>query len=316
MSDTYDEPLDITDEEVAELEKHSLPAVVKGSDPVDIFKKFDALDDEAIVAELEGKLVDVACYHFNQGGKELWGVGKVGVDWAVNELALKGYVVRDESVTYNIDPTDQEYVLFVARVCKALVGNDGREAQVDAAIGTKRQWVKMLRRDGTTQTDPFWFEKGSQKAIRNARLRLISEDVKAKIISLAKQAGKVREVVADAPNSRAGGRRAAPAAKTPLTPASPTRPEASPAKSAPEPSASKFFLLDAFAKAKANLGRTEYYDVLGDHGFTHANEIPNGKRPNVLDALRNRFREIEKEAEEKSAETEDAFLSDADEGDR
>ncbi|MCK7503225.1 MAG: hypothetical protein MZV70_03390 [Desulfobacterales bacterium] len=38
------------------------------------------MDDEAIVNELEGRLVESAVYHFTQQGKELWGLGKTGVD--------------------------------------------------------------------------------------------------------------------------------------------------------------------------------------------------------------------------------------------
>ena len=38
----------------------------------------------------------------------------------------------------------------------------------------------------------FWFEQGSQKALRNARFRLIPAAVRAEIIALAKASGKVR----------------------------------------------------------------------------------------------------------------------------
>ncbi|MCK7503223.1 MAG: hypothetical protein MZV70_03380 [Desulfobacterales bacterium] len=41
---------------------------------------------------------------------------------------------------------------------------------------------------GRSTPDPFWFEKGSQKAIRNARMRLIPEETKAAIIAAAKGA--------------------------------------------------------------------------------------------------------------------------------
>lgn len=39
----------------------------------------------------------------------------------------------------------------------------------------------------------FWFEQGSQKALRNARFRLIPAAVRAEIIALAKASGKVRK---------------------------------------------------------------------------------------------------------------------------
>lgn len=198
-------------------------AIVK-RESQDIFARFDGLDDDVIVAELEGRLVDTAVYHFNQDGKELWGIGKVGVDWCANELTKQGYVLRDEDVEHSIDPTDPAYVLLKAKVGLFLVAKDGAEARVSTAIGTKRQSVKLRKRDGSTVPDGFWYEKGSQKALRNARLRLIPEEVKAMIIARAKEGGKVR-VVTDRelpPVTRAVGR---PAATPPPPPATTNRAE-------------------------------------------------------------------------------------------
>lgn len=197
-------------------------------EPLDIFAQFDRLDDVAIVDEMEGRLVDSAVYHFNQQGKELWGLAKTGVDWCATELSKKGYILRDEELNYSQDPTDPTYILFTAKVGKYFVDKTGAEAKVDSTFGTKRQWTKMARRDGTTAVDPFWFEKGSQKAIRNARMRLIPEETKAAIISLAKSGGRVREVKQEelgGQGARPSGGRSGDEKSSPLpAPAQPTSP--------------------------------------------------------------------------------------------
>jgi len=55
----------------------------------------------------------------------------------------------------------------------------------------------MLKRrsDGKLVTNKFWFEQGSIKALRNAKSRLIPDDIKAKVLAYAKSKGKVKEVL-------------------------------------------------------------------------------------------------------------------------
>ncbi len=179
-------------------------AIVKISEGQDIFAIFDQLDDAAIVNELEGRLVESAVYSFDQGGKQIWGLAKTGVDWCATELEKKGYIIRDEELTYTLDPTDPTYMLFTAKVGKYFADTN-KEVKVDTAIGTKRQWTKMKRQDGSVMADTFWFEKGSQKAIRNARMRLIPEETKSTIIALAKQGGRVKEVKESLPLTAKNG---------------------------------------------------------------------------------------------------------------
>ena len=249
-------------------------------EPLDIFAHFDALDDEAIVNELEGRLVQSAVYHFNQQGKELWGLGKTGVDWCATELAKKGYIIRDEDLSYSQDPTDPAYILFTAKVGKYFVDKTGMEAKVDAAIGTKRQWTKLKRQDGSTLPDAFWYEKGSQKAIRNARMRLIPEETKAAIITAAKAGGRVKDVK----EAEVGGQGRQDAANV----KNDRRGEASTAMVAPSPAPSnlsKFYLLAEIEKEKARVGDAAYYALLKNSNFNHANEVPPERRTKLLELL-------------------------------
>lgn len=165
------------------------------SQGTDIFSRFDALDDKIIIEELENRVIDKWVYHFKSGGREVWGLGKAGIDGCSRELAKEGIALREEEVKVQVDPTNAQYVLFTARVAKHFVDKQGEEAMVESAIGTKRQWIKMMIKgqDKPVQ-DPFWYEKGSIKALRNAKARLIPEELKAQIITFAKKEGKVREV--------------------------------------------------------------------------------------------------------------------------
>jgi len=162
----------------------------------DPFRAMDMLDDQAIIAELEGRVIDQWVYHFPQEGREIWGLSKVGVDQACREMALQGEVVREEDVVYQVDPTDNRFVLFKAYASRIAVNKDGSEVYLDRTVGTKKQCIFIeTRQEGiTTRTNSFWFEQGSMKALRNARIRLITEEVRVKIITVAKTTNKVTRV--------------------------------------------------------------------------------------------------------------------------
>ena len=173
----------------------NLPAISQG---IDILQRFDELDDKAIISELENRVVDAWVYHFKpRNAPEVWGIGKAGIDGCVMELGKNGIALREEDIKYAVDPTNSQYVLFTAKVSKHFIDKSGAEAMIETSIGTKRQWTRMLLRNGDAVADPFWFEKGSIKALRNAKARLIPEDIKAKIITFAKTKGKVKEIKED-----------------------------------------------------------------------------------------------------------------------
>jgi len=156
------------------------------------FQVFDALDDEAIVAEIEGRPIETWCYAA-EGGLRL---SKKGVDQCILELERQGWFYEEETLQCQQDPTNPEFVLFSAKVKKFRITQDGKRIECGTTIGTKRQSVLMKKRDGTLEEDPFWYEKGAMKAIRNAKLRTIPSELEQKIISLAKAQGRVRSIEA------------------------------------------------------------------------------------------------------------------------
>jgi len=241
---------------------------IEPREPHDIFQMFDSLDDDAIVAELEGRFTEVAVYHFpGEGGKEVWGIGKVGIDICVSEMAKKGIAVRDDDITWAIDPTDPAYVIFKGKAHRHFIGKDGAEAEVDSAIGVKRQWTKLKRRDGSIMPDPFWAEKGAMKAIRNARMRLIPEDIKAQVIAFAKDRGRVKEIK----QNEIQGQGARPRGASPVTVAGAAKQATGPS---PTPPISAYDdKLEIFKAAKKCIGEEAYREILGAHGYEHANQI-------------------------------------------
>lgn len=182
----------------------NLPATLESQD---VFDRFDELDDKVILRELEHQVVDDWVYHFVVEGHHIWGLGKVGIDACTRKMGEKGVALREDYVNFAVDPTHPEYVLFTASVSKHVIGKEGAEAGIESAIGTKRQWI-MIKRRGAVEgerkivANKFWFEQGSQKALRNAKARLIPNEIKTKIIEFAKSHKKVREIEAPVSQKR------------------------------------------------------------------------------------------------------------------
>jgi len=178
-------------------DNQDLPTVMESQD---IFERFDEIDDKVILKELENQVVDDWVYHFVVDGHHIWGLGKVGIDACTRKMGEKGVALREDYVNYGVDPTHPEFVLFTASVSKHVIGKAGAEATIESAIGTKRQWIMLKRKiQGVIKIvqNKFWFEQGSIKALRNAKSRLIPDEIKTKIIEFAKTHKKVREI--DAP---------------------------------------------------------------------------------------------------------------------
>ncbi|HAX98971.1 MAG TPA: hypothetical protein DCY12_08845 [Candidatus Atribacteria bacterium] len=166
----------MTDTALAKVDNDSTP-----------FWLMDRLDDELIKAELEGKLPDVLTYHFQDGGKEIWGLSKAGVDEAKAELAKKGEVLRVLDVQFIDGDKDGKFIVKVGRYA---ISSTGQEVLLDTTAGFKKQEKNTL----TGKENKFWFEQGGVKAQRNAFHSLIPKTIIQGVIEYAKKSGKVKEV--------------------------------------------------------------------------------------------------------------------------
>jgi hypothetical protein len=163
---------------------NNLPAVA-GTDTV--FRLMDTLDDKQIIEQLEGRLPEVLTYHFSEGGKEVWGLSKNGIDECKAEMAKKGEIIREVECEC-VDQGDEAF--FKCKAERVVVANTGQEVRLDTAFGFKRQ-SKKTPRGGSNS---FWYEQGSIKSCRNAVSRLIPSAIKEAVIAYAKAGGKVKEL--------------------------------------------------------------------------------------------------------------------------
>lgn len=259
---------------MAKEKNENLPATLESQD---IFARFEELDDKLILKELENQVVDSWVYHFTQDGHEIWGLGKVGIDACAKEMGKKGVALREDSVEFAQDPTHPEYVLFTAKVSKHVVGKEGQEAMVESAIGTKRQWIMLKRKgDGKIRANKFWFEQGSIKALRNAKSRLIPDDIKTKIIAFAKTHKKVKEI--EPPAKKKAEDTSPPDSNEEFRTIPITRKDKTVMHT-------KFEALERFKEAKEQLGTQLYYKILGENGYEKSNQIPDKDIPKIYYAL-------------------------------
>jgi len=158
----------------------------------DPFMAMDKLDDEAIVAELQGQIVDTLAYQFEKDGQTVTGLSKAGVDAVCREMAKQGEVIRE--LELNVLDTGEDYVAHVKAGRYIIQINqqtgESREVLLDTVFGVKRQPKKY----DNGKTNPFAYEQAVSKASRNAKMRLLREDLKQATIQLAQEQKKVIRV--------------------------------------------------------------------------------------------------------------------------
>ena len=236
--------------------------------PWDPFQLMDRLDEEALRRELEGVATTDLVYVVKEGGQEVVGLSKTGVDECCMALVSQGQVIREEDLQYEVigEGEDRE-ALFKVKAARFAVSPEGQEVRLDQVIGVKRQplyfdpaqldldarvpskkykgrtyrelleteegrdylgWMaenfsepvirdfvrRILAGEQVTaqrerQLNPHWYEAGAMKAARNARFRLIPGNVRAQVISTARQGGQAR-VVEARPGALRGVNKAVP----------------------------------------------------------------------------------------------------------
>jgi hypothetical protein len=197
------------------VEKKSLAP--QHQDPYEIM---DLADEEQILAEMAGRVLDRYVYSFEQDGQTVRGLSYAGVNWACREYAKRGEVIRIVGSPEIVqDPTDPEYVIVTVTAQRFAVHPDtGRETPLDSAVGAKRQWTKMRLRDGRVVPNKFFLESAISKAQRNAKAALFPSQFVAEMIDAALKGGPQQ------------GRAKPPAPPTPAR-----EPQQPAAKSAPAP---------------------------------------------------------------------------------
>jgi hypothetical protein len=108
--------------------------------PWDPFQLMDRLDEEALRKELEGIASTDLVYVVREGGQEVVGLSKSGVDECCMALVSQGQVIREEDLQYEvIGEADDREALFKVKAARFAVSPEGQEVRLDQVIGVKRQ---------------------------------------------------------------------------------------------------------------------------------------------------------------------------------
>jgi hypothetical protein len=106
----------------------------------DPFQLMDRLDEEALRKELEGVAATDLVYVVKEGGQEIVGLSKTGVDECCMALVAQGQVIREEDLQYEIVGEGEEReALFKVKAARFAVSPVGQEVRLDQVIGVKRQ---------------------------------------------------------------------------------------------------------------------------------------------------------------------------------
>lgn len=108
--------------------------------PWDPFQLMDRLDEEALRKELEGVASTDLVYVVKEGGQEVVGLSKSGVDECCMALVSQGQVIREEDLQYDLigEGEDRE-ALFKVKAARFAVSPEGQDVRLDQVIGVKRQ---------------------------------------------------------------------------------------------------------------------------------------------------------------------------------
>ncbi len=106
----------------------------------DPFQLMDRMDEEALRRELDGVASTDLVYVVKEGGQEVVGLSKTGVDECCMALVSQGQVIREENLQYDLigEGEDRE-ALFKVRAARFAVSPAGQEVRLDQVIGVKRQ---------------------------------------------------------------------------------------------------------------------------------------------------------------------------------
>jgi hypothetical protein len=108
--------------------------------PWDPFQLMDRMDEEALRRELEGVATADLVYVVKEGGQEVVGLSKSGVDECCMALVSQGQVIREEDLQYEVIGEDEDReALFKVKAARFAVSPEGKEVRLDQVIGVKRQ---------------------------------------------------------------------------------------------------------------------------------------------------------------------------------
>lgn len=160
--------------------------------PIAIYEIMDDADTELIISSLAGKVIERYIYYLPD--IKAYGLSVNGVEDACRFMAARGEFIRVE---------DMPQVVIDEKGCLANViarryvkeTKTGNLICADTALGTKYELRMKKRKDGSPREDRFFREIAVSKAARNAKSKLILEEIKVELIEKYKKlTGKTGEL--------------------------------------------------------------------------------------------------------------------------
>lgn len=160
--------------------------------PVEAYELMDDADTELIISSLAGKVLERYVYHLKD--IDAFGLSVNGVEDACRFMAVSGEFIRVEDMPQVV--IDEKGCL--ANVIARRYVKDAKTGELicaDTALGTKYELRTKRKKGGGTWEDKFFREIAVSKAARNAKSKLILENIKVELIEKYKKAtGRTREL--------------------------------------------------------------------------------------------------------------------------
>ena len=93
-------------EPISSTPDNPIPAATPA--PWDPFQLMDRMDEEALRRELDGVASTDLVYVIREGGQEVTGLSKTGVDACCMALVSQGQVIREEDLSYDVIGEDED----------------------------------------------------------------------------------------------------------------------------------------------------------------------------------------------------------------
>lgn len=153
---------------------------------------------QGIMGQVDVALKDAYIYEFNSGGKTVRGLTKTGVDemstLSADYLNIAYRIIPD---SVQVEETDDSFkaTVIVGRYqlrrvpescghCSHLIpfGGQVNDFLIDTMIGAARQEKRQKTRGGGVRENPFAYRVAISKAVRNAKLSLMSHEFKMRMM--------------------------------------------------------------------------------------------------------------------------------------
>ncbi len=260
-------------------------ALVPLDAPSDVYRAIERADEDAIVAEVRGDVIETMAYEFEVSGKQVRGLSYKGVNAVVRMMNARG--IGRAKISDSTPP-----------VFKRVVNDQGREAwecmayAIDELVGGGRwgiatQPLYEKRRDGSEVLDPFAKTKALSKSQRNALETLIPEDLRVQVLA-AFEMGQVRKITTPRQAAEQGAANQLQADNRQTT-AEPPKRMGAPANAAQRRLLHARFKERGGEQAARDLGIEPEQLLKAVFGFVggtaHEDKLPKAKVDDVLNAL-------------------------------